>query len=148
MAFNYKDCIKSGLIRKIPPSQEQALRSMDKARKWLADAQKTFESKVFDSSVLASYLVMFHAARAILYFDGYREKSHACIGRYLEEKYVKTGKLEKSWVDLLDHHREIRHNNQYDLSFSASESETEKALDSALKFLDRMNSLLATLIKN
>ena len=47
----------------------------------------------FSSSILASYMVMFHAARTILFFDGFREKSHACVARYLEEKYVKTGKL-------------------------------------------------------
>ena len=93
MAFRYKDCIEKGLLRKIPASSDKAKQSIKKAEKWLEEARKTLNGKAFDSSVLASYMVMFHSARAILFHDGYREKSHACVARYLEEKYVKTGEL-------------------------------------------------------
>ncbi|MBA7470041.1 hypothetical protein ES707_05318 [subsurface metagenome] len=142
MAFNYRSCIEQGLLRRIPPSKDKASRSVEKARKWLEEAKKTLKSKAFDSSVLGSYMVMFHSARAILFFDGYREKSHSCVARYLEEKYVKTRKLEKKWVELFDHHREIRHNDQYDLSFFATQEEARKAFESAAGFLERMKLLL------
>jgi len=147
MPFRYKDCIKKGLLRKIPSSKDKALRSLKKAEKWLDEADNTWKSEAFDSSVLASYMAMFHVARAILFFDGYREKSHACIARYLEEKYVKTGKLEKKWVELLDHHREVRHNDQYDLSFFSTTEEAEEAFKGASRFLQRLKLLLDFLIK-
>ena len=86
-------------------------------------------------SILASYMAMFYAARTILFFDGYREKSHTCIARYLEEKYVKSQKLDKKWVELLDHSREIRHDDQYNLSFFSTEEEAENAPQSAKAFL-------------
>ena len=85
---------------------------------------------------------MFHSARAILFHDGYREKSHVCVGRYLEEKYVRTGKIERMWVELLDHSREMRHGGQYDLGFFSSEKEAKKALETAERFLGRLTSLL------
>lgn len=147
MVFNYNDCINEGLLRKVPPSREKAFRSVKKSEKWLKEAEKTLKSEAFDSSVLASYMVMFHSARAILFFDGFREKSHACVARYLEEKYVKTGKLEKKWVELLDHHREIRHDEQYDLSFFSTKEEAQQALKSASEFLDKMKELLNLLVK-
>ncbi|MEW6416865.1 MAG: HEPN domain-containing protein [Nitrospirota bacterium] len=147
MAFSYNDCISEGLLRKIPPSREKAFRSIERSEKWLKEAEKTLKSEAFDSSVLASYMVMFHSARAILFFDGFREKSHACVARYLEEKYVKTKKLKKKWVDLLDHHREIRHNDQYDLSFFSTDEEAEQAVKSASEFLNKMKELLNSLIK-
>lgn len=147
MVFNYNDCINEGLLRKIPPSREKVFRSVKKSEKWLEEAEKTLKSEAFDSSVLASYMVMFHSARAILFFDGFREKSHACVARYLEEKYVKTGKLEKKWIELLDHHREIRHDEQYDLSFFSTKEEAQQALKSASEFLDKMKELLNLLIK-
>lgn len=147
MEFNYEDCIKEGLLRKIPPSQDKALRSIEKAEKWLQEAENTLKSSAFNSSVLASYMAMFHSARAILFFDGFREKSHACVARYLEEKYKKAGQLEKKWIELLDHHREVRHNDQYDLSFFSTEEESKKALESASMFLERMKLLLDALIK-
>lgn len=142
MAFNYKDCIKKGLLRKIPPSKGKAAGSISQAEKWLDESMKSLKVNAPDSSVLASYLVMFHSARAALFLDGFREKSHACIARYLDEKYVKTGKLEEKWVELLDHQRELRHSGQYDISFSATDEEAENALESASKFLRRMKELL------
>ena len=42
MAFNYNDCVKKGLLRKIPESRDKALRSIEKAEKWLIEAENTF----------------------------------------------------------------------------------------------------------
>jgi len=147
MAFSYKDCIKEGLLRKIPPSEDKAKSSLKKAESWLEDAEKSLKGEALNSSVLSSYMAMFHAARSILFFDGFREKSHACVARYLEEKYVNIKKLEKKWVEVLDHQREIRHEGQYDLSFFSTEKEAKEALDSAKNFLERIKQLLNLLIK-
>ncbi len=111
MPLRFKNCIEKGLLRKIPASEDNAIRSINKAESWLRESEKTLQSEAYDSSVMSSYLVMFHSARAILFLDGYREKSHACVARYLEDQYVNGKKLERKWVDLLDHHREIRHEN-------------------------------------
>ncbi|MEF9437592.1 MAG: HEPN domain-containing protein [Candidatus Mariimomonas ferrooxydans] len=148
VAFSYKDCIAKGLLRKIPASKDKASRSIRKSEKWLEEAEKTFKSGAFGSSVLASYLVMFHSARAILFFDGFREKSHACVARYFEEKYIKTGKLENKWLELLDYHREVRHNDQYSLSFFSTKDEAKVALESASQFLQRMKRLYTFLKKS
>ena len=90
---------------------------------------------------------MFHAARSILFYDGYREKSHACIARYLEEKYVKTGKLDKKWIELLDHNREIRHNDQYNISFFSTKTEATNALKAANDFLIAIENLFKSIKK-
>ena len=144
MPLSYEDCINKGFLRKIPSSKDNAYRSIEKAQKWLEESKKTWESKAFNSSVSASYLTMFHAARSILFLDGWREKSHICVARYLEQ-YVKKGKLEQKWVDLLDHIREIRHEEQYDLGFFATKEESEKSFESATHFLERIKSLLETI---
>lgn len=148
MPLKFKDCIEKGLLRKIPASEDNALRSLNKAERWLNEAEKSFQGEAYDSSVLSSYLAMFHSARAILFLDGYREKSHVCVARYLEEQYVNKKKLEKKWVELLDHHREIRHDDQYDLSFYSSDDEAKEALESAGQFLQRMKHLLDSLKKS
>ncbi|MCG2707965.1 MAG: HEPN domain-containing protein [Candidatus Omnitrophica bacterium] len=141
MVFNYNSCIKEGLLRKIPPSKDKADQSLKKAREWLIDAQNSLNAKAFNPSIIASYMAMFHSARCILFFDGFREKSHACVARYLEEKYVKLGKLDKKWVELLDYCRQIRHNDQYDLSFFSTQEDTENALKSAKDFFAAMTAL-------
>jgi len=147
MPFNYNDCMKKGLLRKIPPSKGKATQSLKKAREWLREAENSLKGDAFSSLILASYMVMFHSARTILFLDGFREKSHACVARYLEEKYVKTGKLDKKWVELLDYSREIRHDDQYNLSFFATKEEAENALKSANDFLVAIDSLFKNICK-
>jgi len=140
--FDFEDCVREGLLRRVPPSPNNADYSMTTACKWLKEAEKDFESGAFNSSILASYLAMFHAARALLFFDGFREKSHYCIARYLDEKYAKSGALEKRWIELLDHYREMRHSSQYDINFFTNRQEAENALKNAKKFTDEMKILL------
>ena len=147
MPFNYNDCVREGLLRKIPPSKDKAAQSLKKAREWLKEAENSLRGNALNSSILASYMVMFHAARTILFLDGFREKSHACVARYLDEKYVKTGKLDKKWVELLDHSREIRHNDQYDLSYFSTKEEAENALKSANDFFVAMETLFKDILK-
>lgn len=86
--------MKKGLIRKTIPSRGKASKSLEASLKWLDESEKNLQSNALRSSLLSAYLAVFHAARSILFFDGYREKSHACIARYLEEKYVRSGLLE------------------------------------------------------
>ena len=138
---SFEDCISKGLLRKIPSSKEKAENSIKAAINWLNEAEKSIEADIFNSSVLCSYLSMFHSARAILFYDGYREKSHYCIARYLEENYVNKGLLEAKWVELLDHYRDLRHTSQYSVESFATKDEAENALETAKEFLERMKKL-------
>lgn len=138
----YSDCIEKGLLRKIPASKEKGEYSLRAARKWLEEAEKSLENGTYNSSSIASYLTIFHASRAILFIDGYREKSHYCITRYLEEHYMKKGLLEKEWIQLLDFQREQRHDTQYELNYSISQDEAKNSLNTAKKVLERMERLI------
>lgn len=138
---SFDECIEKGELRRIPPSKEKAKGSIKAARKWFDEAKINFRSKAYNSSVLSSYLAMFHSARSILYLDGLREKSHYCVARYPEEMYVNKGLLESRWIDLLDHYRNLRHRDQYNISFFATKNEAEKALKIAEEFTRRMETL-------
>jgi len=124
-------CFEKGLIRKTLPSKEKALKGIRKAKKWLEEAKKNFEFGLFDSCLVSSYSAMFHAARALLLKDGFREKSHYCIARYIEEKYVNTRKLNRLIVDLLDRFRELRHEDLYELDFFATKEDAREAIENA-----------------
>ena len=141
--MNYRECLKKGLIRRTVPSRAKALQSLATAEKWLEEANKSALVEARRSSLLSSYLAVFHAARAILFRDGYREKSHACIALYLRANYVNKLRLEPEWVELLDHLRETRHSDQYSFNFVASVGEVEEALKSSGAFVSRMKELVA-----
>jgi uncharacterized protein (UPF0332 family) len=84
---------------------------------------------------------MFHACRALLFKDGCREKSHYCVTRYIEEKYVSNGKLDRIVVDLL--FRELRHRDLYELDFSAMESDVEESIKNAKLVIKCIEKLIS-----
>ncbi len=130
------------MIRKTLPSKEKAFKSIAKARKWLEEAKKNFEFGLLDSCLISSYSAMFHAARALILKDGFREKSHYCLARYLEEEYVNTGKLNRIVVDLLDRFRELRHEDLYELDFFATKDDAEEAIENAEVVIREIEKLI------
>jgi uncharacterized protein (UPF0332 family) len=140
-SYSLQDCIRDGLIRKIPKSTVRYENSLIAAEKWLIEAKTTYDARAYNASMMCAYLTMFHSSRSILYRDGYREKSHYCVARYLETEYATKGPLETKWIDILDHYRETRHRSQYDINLYTTEEEAKEALDSAGKFLERIKKL-------
>lgn len=136
-----KACFKQGLLRQVRPSEEKGRMSISKSKAVLEEAEKNLGVEALDSCVVSSYMAMFHSARAILFRDGVREKSHYCVARYLE-LYVERGDLEQKWADLLDRIRDVRHAGQYDLSHSSTREEAESCLRTARDFTERMQTLL------
>lgn len=139
---DWKECFERGLLRTVKPSAEKGRMSIRRAGLVLNEAEINLKSKAYDSCVHSSYLAMFHAARAILFRDGVREKSHYCVARYLE-RYVETGDLEVKWVNLLDRIRDIRHSGQYDLDYSSDADEAASSLRTAADFVKAMQNLFS-----
>jgi len=137
-----EECLEKGLIKKTLPSKEKALKSISKARKWLEEAKKNFDFELFDSCLVSSYASMFHAAKALLLKDGFREKSHYCIARYIEEKYVSTKKLDRIVVDLLDRFRELRHADLYELEFFATKEDCLEAIKNSEFVIKKIEKLI------
>jgi len=142
MEFDANKLLELGLIKGIPISMQKADESIKTAGEWLHEAGNNLESRAFRSCIISSYLAMFHSARAILFANGFREKSHFAVARFLESKYAKAGLLEEKWVQMLDHSREARHDDQYSTSFIVTEQEAKSALDSAKRVIERMKELL------
>jgi len=135
-------CFENGLIRKTLQSKEKAIKSINKARRWLEEAEKNFKFGLFDSCLVSSYSAMFHAARALLLKDGFRERSHYCLARYVEEKYVNANKLDRAVVDLLDRFRELRHEDLYELDFFATTDDAEEAIKNAEIVIKEVEKLI------
>lgn len=138
--LDLEGCIGKGLIKKSPPSKEQALLSVQKAGEVLEDAKANLEEERHNAATMLAYVSMLNAARAVLFRDGYREKSHYCISRYLEAKYGKA--LGKEMIGLLDAYRETRHEVQYSAAYNASPKQAAEMVAFAARFLEKIEELL------
>ena len=130
------------MIKKSVPSKEQALASLNKAKILLKESEGDCEDERFNSVIIVAYLVLLNASRALLFKDGYRERSHACVTRYIESKYK--NQVPKDYIDLLDHYRETCHEVQYEADYFA-EAETAKQI---IEFADKFVNLVEELLKS
>ena len=135
------DCFQRGLLRRVEPSSSKSDTSLSEAMNWLEEARRNLQAQAFRSVLSSSYNATFHASRAVLFRDGVREKSHFCIGEYING-YVELHLLEYDWILLLSRLRNIRHSNQYSFNPTPSKEEVEAILESAEEYVNRIARLL------
>jgi uncharacterized protein (UPF0332 family) len=137
------ECYERGLLRKVAASNDKAMQSLAQAHEWVTEAGYDCDAGSNRSALMAAYMGYFHAARAVLYRDGVREKSHYCIGVYLES-YREKGLLEDEWILQFDHMRGMRQNDQYSLDARPTVQEVRQAVADAGNFIERMERLVKT----
>ena len=135
------ECYERGLLRKVAASNDKAMQSLAQAREWVTEAGYDCDADALRSALMAAYMGYFHAARAVLFRDGVREKSHYCIGVYLES-YREKGLLEDEWVLQFDHMRGMRQNDQYSLDARPTVQEVRQAVTDAGEFIERLERLV------
>ncbi len=138
---NIDDCFRLGLLRRTEPSRSKSDQSLLSAREWLSEAKKNLVAQALRSALSSAYLAVFHSARAVLFRDGVREKSHYCIGLYLQ-RYVEEGSLEEDWPMLFDRIRSVRHADQYSFMARPTDEEVQAGIDLAERFIERMERLI------
>ncbi|KKR32984.1 MAG: hypothetical protein UT66_C0048G0001, partial [candidate division CPR2 bacterium GW2011_GWC1_39_9] len=89
---------------------------------------------------IQAYYSMFHAARALLFAKGYREKSHYCLKIAMQALYADEKIIDQSIVDDFDTTMLLRETADYKSDFSKEGAES--ALENAEEFLRVTEELL------
>lgn len=110
--MDVKECLEKGLLKQDTPSGEKAEKSISMAELKLEKARQLLKLDILDMAQVNAYSAMFHAARAVLFTDGFREKSHYAVYVYLKEKY--SSKIEPKFLNELNILRLERHDIFYD----------------------------------
>lgn len=135
------ECFARGELRPVPPSGEKAIESLRAARAFLAESEQAARTGSYRLATGGIYMAWFHAARAVLFRDGIREKSYFCIGRYLKT-YVSSGRLDGKWVAMFDRIRVKRSENQYSFEVPPAREEIDGLLVLAEEFIAVIEELL------
>jgi uncharacterized protein (UPF0332 family) len=132
------DCFRKGLLKRITPDMENARRSLELSASNIEDAEENLRIHRYRVVLVSSYTAMFHAARALLFKDGIKERSHECVPKYLKEKYKDIG----MYANVLDTYRRFRHSAIYGLDVFLDEDEARTALNSAKEFLNMVERII------
>lgn len=135
------ECRMKGLIRKEIPNIEKARKSIDVAKRKLALAERLLGLGIFEEVATNSYAVMFHAARALLFKDGFIEKSHYALFIYIKERY--SDRLEPRFINEFNALRIERHAINYGLEESdVGKDEAGQVVKIASQFLSAVGKMI------
>jgi len=135
------DCFKEGLLKIEAPDKRKSVKSIEMARYKLSRAKKLLLVGILDETITSSYAAMFHAARALLFKDGIREKSHYALFLYIKEKY--SGRIEKRFINELNSLRLERHEISYGLEKpSIDEQEAKEIVKTTEEFIEVIERII------
>lgn len=97
-----RDCFEKGLLKKDIPSPELARKSLKQAEFFLKEAFDMIELEKKELAVISLYNSFFHVARALLFRDGIKERSHFCVARYIESEYTKKDLLNPLFLNAFE----------------------------------------------
>jgi uncharacterized protein (UPF0332 family) len=134
MINNFEDCLKSGKIKKFSRGKTLSPKEIRLAEEDLRTAEKSFKDKNYRWCIIQIYYSMFHSARALLYFENFRERSHYCLNQAIRELYVKQGKIDVSFPETLSETKNLREAADYYGDYSSINA--EKLLKKAKGFIE------------
>jgi len=137
---DFKQCLESKKVIAFAKGKSLVKKELAVAKSDLADAKAGYENERYKWSTIQAYYAMFHAARALVYSKGYREKSHYCLTVALRALFVDEGEMDaKSARDFLNA-MNLREAADYESEFS--QSGAKAVIAAAEKFIEKASVIL------
>ena len=115
-----------------------------RAREELRIAEQLLAAKYVRVAATRVYYAVFHAARALLFFERLEPKTHAGLQHLLSAHFVKTGRLEASHARLFSKLQKFREEADYAAAYVEDEAGTRQDLGEAAAFVDRAERMIAS----
>ena len=138
----FERCLDKRWLVRMPEARYLVTKELDVAHDDLAEAEAGYERGSYKWSTIQSYYAMFHAARALLYSRGYREKSHHCLSVAMRHLFVSKGALDGTLIDDMDDARALREEADYRAKFSPTSAQHN--LKAARGMVDRVSEILTS----
>jgi len=94
----FKECLSKRRIIPFPRARRLANKDLLAAEEDLAEARDRFRNQKYEYATINAYYAIFHAARALLYSKGYRERGHCCLSVALEALFVDESLLADRYI--------------------------------------------------
>jgi len=139
--LEFEKCLKHRWLVTMPEARHLVGKELRVARNDYAEAEVGYQRGSHKWSTIQSYYAMFHAARALLYTRGYREKSHYCLSVAMRHLFVDEGLLDEALIDDMDDARALREDADYRAEFS--EAGARHGLEAANRLVARATEILS-----
>ena len=141
MNQEFKQCLDNKKIVPFAGGKSLVKKKLSIASSDLSDARAGYENERYKWSTIQAYYAMFHAARALIYSRGYREKSHYCLAIALRALFVDEGAMDTKLARDLLNAMNLREAADYEAKFS--QSGAKAIIASAEKFIEKATDILS-----
>ena len=138
----FERCLDKRWLVRMPEARYLVTKELQVAQDDLAEAEAGFERGSYKWGTIQSYYAMFHAARALLYSRGYREKSHYCLSVAMRHLFVSEGMLSETLIDNMDDARALREEADYRSEFS--QAGAGHNVNAARRLIEQVGELLTS----
>ena len=136
----FKQCIENKKIITFAKGKNLVRKEISVAQSDLFDAKAGYENERYKWSTIQAYYAMFHAARALIYSEGYREKSHYCLAVALRALFVDKNTMNAQSVRDFLNAMNLREAADYESNFS--QAGAKAVIASAEKFIEQAIAIL------
>lgn len=140
-SLDFQKCLQNKGIKPFPKGKSLVSKELEIAKNDWQVAKESLAKKNYKWSIIQFYYSTFHAARALLYNQGYREKSHYCLVIAIRELYANKNLLSYTFLEALQLGKTLRENADYYAEFS--QEGAENMLDKAKDFLEKTEEILS-----
>ena len=137
---DFKQCLETKKIIPFTRGKKLVEKEFLIAQSDLSDAKAGFENQRYKWSTIQAYYAMFHAARALIYSRGYREKSHYCLAVALRALFGEENLMGARSVRDFLNAMNLREAADYEAEFS--QSGAEAVIASAERFIEKAVTVL------
>jgi uncharacterized protein (UPF0332 family) len=137
--MNVKDLIEERYLEKIEIDEKLISKELKESDYDLKKAKDALEENDFKWSIIKSYYSMFHAAKAVLFSLGFREKRHFVIGIILERLSME-GKLQFKYIN--DYKGAMMAREDADYRYVYTRDTAEYLVEIAEEFTVKMKEIL------
>ena len=140
MNREFKECLERRKIISFSGGKRFIKKELKSAQQDLDDANFGLSHRKYKWPTIQGYYSMYHTARALLFSQDYREKSHYCLYAALKALFIEPGILDIKFADAFYHAMILRENADYRSHFSKTGATL--VLKRAREFLLRAKEIL------
>jgi uncharacterized protein (UPF0332 family) len=125
-------------LQRIEPKHDIITKETASAEYDLGKSRNSFEEADYKWAIVQAYYSMFHAARALIYSKGYREKSHRACLVALKEFFLDA--LGEERIDDFEEAMDLRESADYGSAYT--DEDARNLVAKAQEFLENVRRIL------
>lgn len=138
LSLQFRRLLQERKLQRIQPKKDIVLREIKSAEYDIGKSKNSFEEEDYKWTIVQAYYSMFHAARALIYSKGYREKSHRACLIALKEFFLDT--LGEERINDFEEAMDLRESADYGSTYS--DEDAKNLVGKAQEFLENVKRIL------